>query len=220
MFQEVADGFRPRFPAYWANSAAIMNFGGICSKQDSEQNLPFNAANINGNNGTPPFAFFIFDSRVCSSASSFKGSASTRIIWKLRKDSHLTDEFSYEDDDVRCFCELKASRRISRTEDVKGCDFFLWCDMKIHEEVRKLTSLVGDLNVHLREVQSEKKELEFTLDRVMKHSNDVRSGSYSVPVSEAYIVHELEAIKACLSRVARTLTCVPSNAPRQFCIIL
>ncbi|CAN1292551.1 hypothetical protein LINPERPRIM_LOCUS21631, partial [Linum perenne] len=127
------------------------------------------------------------------------------------------DEFSYEDDDVRCFCELRASRRISRTEvnpnrkffgcplyysaDVKGCDFFLWYDRKIEEDVRKLTSLVGDLSVHLREVQSEKNELESTLDRVMKHSHDVRSSSYNVLVSEAYIVHELEAIKARLSRV-------------------
>ncbi|CAN1177741.1 hypothetical protein LINPERHAP2_LOCUS33283, partial [Linum perenne] len=80
-----------------------------------------------------------------------KGTASAKLQWKLRKDSQLTDEFSYEDDDVRCFCELRASRRISRTEanpnrkffgcplyysaDVKGCDFFLWHDMKIQEDV-------------------------------------------------------------------------------------
>ncbi|CAN1144506.1 hypothetical protein LINPERHAP2_LOCUS14144, partial [Linum perenne] len=47
--------------------------------------------------------------------------------------------------------------------------------MKIQEDVRKLTSLVEDLSVHLREVQREKNELESTLDCVMKHSHDVPS---------------------------------------------
>ncbi|CAN1215272.1 hypothetical protein LINPERPRIM_LOCUS141 [Linum perenne] len=123
----------------------------------------------------------------------------------------------YEDDDVRCFCGLRASRRISRTEAnpnrkffgcplyysaaARGCDFFLWYDRKIEDDVRKLTSLVEGLSVHLREVQSEKNELESTLDHVVKHSHDVRSSSNSVPVSESYIVHELEAIKARLARV-------------------
>ncbi|CAN1752228.1 hypothetical protein LINPERHAP1_LOCUS4631 [Linum perenne] len=87
------------------------------------------------------------------------------------------------------------------SKDAKGCDFFLWYDRKIEEDVRKLTSLVEGLSVHLREVQSEKNALESTLDHVIQHSHDVRSSSNSVPVSEAYIVHELEAIKARLSRV-------------------
>ncbi|CAN1822622.1 hypothetical protein LINPERHAP1_LOCUS30048 [Linum perenne] len=160
-----------------------------------------------------------------------KGTASAKLQWKLRKDSQLTDEFSYEDDDVRCFCELRASRRISRTEanpiesfldarctilrmfpmficldfsfvqDVKGCDFFLWHDMKIQEDVRKLTSLVENLSVHLRDVQREKNELESTLDHVMKHSHDVPSSTYSAPVPQEYIVRELEMIKNRLSRV-------------------
>ncbi|CAN1331346.1 hypothetical protein LINPERPRIM_LOCUS35295 [Linum perenne] len=114
-----------------------------------------------------------------------KGTASAKLQWKLRKDSQLTDEFSYEDDDVRCF----------------WCDFFLWHDMKIQEDVRKLTSLVENLSVHLRDVQREKNELESTLDHVMKHSHDVPSSTYSAPVPQEYIVRELEMIKNRLSRV-------------------
>ncbi|CAN1812794.1 hypothetical protein LINPERHAP1_LOCUS26635 [Linum perenne] len=34
------------------------------------------------------------------------------------------DEFSYEDDDVRCICELRALRRISRTEENSNRKFF------------------------------------------------------------------------------------------------
>ncbi|CAN1140264.1 hypothetical protein LINPERPRIM_LOCUS24731 [Linum perenne] len=89
---------------------------------------------------------------------------------------------------------------MSDASDAKGCDFF-WYDRKITEDVRKLTSLVEDFIVHLCEVQSEKNELESTLHDVMKHSHDVRSSSYNVLVSETYIVHELEAINARLSRV-------------------
>ncbi|CAN1166426.1 hypothetical protein LINPERHAP2_LOCUS26692 [Linum perenne] len=128
-----------------------------------------------------------------------KGSNSARILWKLRKDAHLMDEFSYEDDDVRCFCQLRASRRISRTEanpnrkffgcplyystDDKGCDFFLWYDSKIKEDVRKLASSVSDLTLQLHEVQVEKNELESSLVRVIKHSCDVGSSSCSHPMS-------------------------------------
>ncbi|CAN1346262.1 hypothetical protein LINPERPRIM_LOCUS40705 [Linum perenne] len=146
-----------------------------------------------------------------------KGSNSARMLWKLRKDAHLMDEFSYEDDDVRCFCELRASRRISRTEanpnrkffgcplyytaDAKGCDFFLWYDSKIQEDVRKLASLVSDLTLQLREVQGEKNELESTLAHVTKHSCDIGSSSCSDSMSESNIVHELQAIKARLSRL-------------------
>ncbi|CAN1342407.1 Probable WRKY transcription factor 21 [Linum perenne] len=140
-----------------------------------------------------------------------KGSNSARKLWKLRKDAHLMDEFSYEDDDVRCFCQLRASRRISRTEanpnrkffgcplystDDKGCDFFQWYDSKIQEDVRRLASSVSELTLQLHEVQGEKNELASTLDRVIKHSCDVGSSSCSHPISELSIVQELQAIKA------------------------
>ncbi|CAN1317491.1 hypothetical protein LINPERPRIM_LOCUS30461 [Linum perenne] len=149
----------------------------------------------------------------------FQGSPSAGFLWKLREGTHLMDEFSYEDDDVKCFCDLRASCRISRTEanlnrkffgcplycstlkDARGCNFFLWCDIKVQEDVRKLTSLVGDLSLHLREIQREKKELESTLDRVMKHSHDVCSSSYNVRMSESEIVHEITTLKARLSRL-------------------
>ncbi|CAN1777712.1 hypothetical protein LINPERHAP1_LOCUS14163, partial [Linum perenne] len=147
------------------------------------------------------------------------GSPSAGFLWKLREGTHLMDEFSYEDDDVKCFCDLRASCRISRTEenlnrkffgcplycstlkDARGCNIFLWCDIKVQEDVRKLTSLVGDLSLHLREIQREKKELESTLDRVMKHSHDVCSSSYNVRMSESEIVHEITTLKARLSRL-------------------
>ncbi|CAN1810088.1 hypothetical protein LINPERHAP1_LOCUS25806 [Linum perenne] len=54
--------------------------------------------------------------------------------------------------------------------DDKGCDFFLWYDSKIQEDVRKLASSVSDLTLQLHEVQGEKNELESSLDRVIKHS--------------------------------------------------
>ncbi|CAN1801485.1 hypothetical protein LINPERHAP1_LOCUS22984 [Linum perenne] len=146
-----------------------------------------------------------------------QGSSSATSLRKLRKDSHLYDEFSYDDDEVRCFCQLRASRRISRTQANpnrkffgcplyysaadKGCDFFLWYDNKIQEDVRKLSSLVGDLTLHLREAHSEKKELEATLDRVMQHSHEGAVGSYSGLTLESYILQELESIKARLSRL-------------------
>ncbi|CAN1248947.1 hypothetical protein LINPERPRIM_LOCUS6933 [Linum perenne] len=87
------------------------------------------------------------------------------------------------------------------TQADKGCDFFLWYDIKIQEDVRKLSSLVGDLTLHLREVQSEKKELEATLDRVMQHSHEGSVGNYSGVTSESYIFQELKSIKARLSRL-------------------
>ncbi|CAN1273552.1 hypothetical protein LINPERPRIM_LOCUS15097 [Linum perenne] len=80
--------------------------------------------------GTPfPSSFqssFILSAVLCRHCKmGTKGSASVRIMLKLRKDSHLTVEFSYEDDDVICFLseayivhELEAIKaRLSRVED-------------------------------------------------------------------------------------------------------
>ncbi|CAN1305230.1 hypothetical protein LINPERPRIM_LOCUS26450 [Linum perenne] len=90
------------------------------------------------------------------------------------------DEFTYEDDDVRCFCELRASRRISRTEVNPNRKFF---------------------GCPLYYSAGEKNELESTLDRVTKHSRDIGSSSCSDSKSESNIVNELQAIKARLSRL-------------------
>ncbi|CAN1348976.1 hypothetical protein LINPERPRIM_LOCUS41666 [Linum perenne] len=78
-----------------------------------------------------------------------KGASSAKILWSLRKDTHLLDEFCYEAD-----------------EDAQGCGFFLWYDSKIQQDMHNLTTMVGNLTLQLRRVQDEKKELESTLERV------------------------------------------------------
>ncbi|CAN1217875.1 hypothetical protein LINPERPRIM_LOCUS1157 [Linum perenne] len=116
-----------------------------------------------------------------------------------------------------CHCNLRASRRISRTEanpnrkffgcplyksaDDKGCGFFLWFDMKVQEDVRKLTHLVGHLSLQLRRAQGETHELDSTSERVKNFPYDEASSSCSVYRSESSIVGELEVIKARLSRL-------------------
>ncbi|CAN1301733.1 hypothetical protein LINPERPRIM_LOCUS25090 [Linum perenne] len=96
------------------------------------------------------------------------------------------DEFSYEDDDVRCFCQLRASRRISRTKANPNRKFF---------------------GCPLYYSTGEKNELESTLDRVNKNSCDVDSSSCSHPMSELSILHELQVIKARLSRLEDVVFC-------------
>ncbi|CAN1842264.1 hypothetical protein LINPERHAP1_LOCUS36795 [Linum perenne] len=65
-----------------------------------------------GNSSSISFKWLVFATLYSIQPIAF----SARILWKLRKDSHLLDEFSYEDDDVKCLCELRASCCISRTE--------------------------------------------------------------------------------------------------------
>ncbi|CAL1410418.1 unnamed protein product [Linum trigynum] len=117
----------------------------------------------------------------------------------------VPDAFCYEEEEVLCYCGLKAARRISRTagnpnrkffgcplfsrsKDNKSCDYFEWFD--IRAAVFKATAPLSEM---VSMLESENRELRSLLQRVMKDG----SGKHQ---PNEFVV-ELELIKQRIQRL-------------------
>ncbi|CAN1176838.1 hypothetical protein LINPERHAP2_LOCUS32760 [Linum perenne] len=135
------------------------------------------------------------------------------------------DEFQYDNHDVRCHCNLKASRQISHTaakpgrkffgcrnyksKADNGCGYFDWVDDKIASLNEKialvnalndriaLVSIVQQLEHKVQELESENHDLQSTLTQAMKNQISPSSNEECISSNtcEYNVQHEIETLK-------------------------